>query len=1337
MKNLYSQFSKQLIRIVSRILAFLVTFGLFATTAYSQITSTIPASRCGEGPLILRAAAATGTIKWYDVPFYGTAVATGTTFTTPSLVVTKTYYVDAVDASDCSLNSGNARVQVIATVSANSIQSIIFYSSNTFCKSIAGSQDITRSGTAGGLFTVSPATGLTLNSSTGAITPATSSTGTYTVTYTVAAAEGCSENPASTTVTITDIPVTPAISYTGSPYCTTASPVLVSQTGATGGIYSASPSGLSINISTGTITPSTSLPGTYTVRYFVPGAGGCAPLSTTADIIITALPAASISYPGSPYCKSLGSAQPAILTGTGAYTGGIYTFSPSGLAISSGAVTPSTSVAGTYTVTYTVPASGNCASVTANAPVVINPVPAAAISGTTSVCQASASPNILFTGSLGTAPYSFTYDMNGGADQTVTTTVGNSSVNVAQSTLSPGTYTYTLLSVSDANGCTQSASGTAVITVNTLPVATFNYTNSPYCSNGTDPVPTYSGGGIAGTFTAEPAGLSIDASTGSIDLSASTPNTYTVTNTIGAGSGCGVVVATSSVTITKLPDATFSYASSSYCTSGTNPLPIFTEGGTTDSFTADPAELIIDPATGEVKLSESAEGVYTITRTIPAANGCLPVTSTTTLTIVSAPVQPAISYNASYCNTDETGFVTQTGTSGGTYTIEPSSGLTIRPNSGSITLAGSTPGTYTITYTLPAVGGCGSLSATANVTILLGATVNAGADQTICSGSSVNLEGSYGGATTSVTWTSLGVGSFDDATSLNAVFTPGSDDITAGLVKLVLTTNDPEGLCKAASDTVKITINQAATVNAGSDQTVCESSPTVTLNGTTGGSATSASWTGGEGIYVPGAGSLNSTYVPSSNEISAGSVTLTLTTNDPDGICNAVSDQMKITIDPQPVALAGEDQAKCGVGDFTMAGNTPASGTGTWTVSSGTATITDVHSPITGITGVPQGTSAVLSWTLVNGTCSSSDNVTITNNTVPGSVVAGTHTSSQTQIVWNWSAGNNATGYKWNTTNDYSTATDIGNVLTKTETGLECNTSYTRYVWAYSGSGCYTESITVTKSTSSCISASYTFTNAGATGNNGPTQSQVNSSYTGTSLEGKVTINTQGVQEWIVPASGDYTIDARGAMGGGDGTPGYGARMIGTISLTEGQVLKIVVGQQGILEPDYIVIYHAGGGGGGSFVYNSSSSTLLVVAGGGGGNGARYNGFGGITATNDGNTGTSGNGGVAAEGNSGAGFSGNGVLGGHAETSIAYSFLNGAAGGIGASGGGIGYGGFGGGGGDGYADGGGGGGYSGGNTAADSYGGWGGGSYNIGTNELNTAGANSGDGRVIITIGAL
>ena len=67
------------------------------------------------------------------------------------------------------------------------------------------------------------------------------------------------------------------------------------------------------------------------------------------------------------------------------------------------------------------------------------------------------------------------------------------------------------------------------------------------------------------------------------------------------------------------------------------------------------------------------------------------------------------------------------------------------------------------------------------------------------------------------------------------------------------------------------------------------------------------------------------------------------------------------------------------------------------------------------------------------------------------------------------------------------------------------------------------------QSASSMSTVTLTFTNAGATGHTGPTQNQINTAYSGTTLESKVTINTQGIQEWTVPVTTTYTIDAYGA----------------------------------------------------------------------------------------------------------------------------------------------------------------------------------------------------------------
>ena len=86
-----------------------------------------------------------------------------------------------------------------------------------------------------------------------------------------------------------------------------------------------------------------------------------------------------------------------------------------------------------------------------------------------------------------------------------------------------GTYAY---SVPLTGGCgTVAATGT--ITVLPTESAAFSYASATYCETDSDPTPTVTGT-TGGTFSATPSGLSINASTGAIDLDASTMGTYAV-----------------------------------------------------------------------------------------------------------------------------------------------------------------------------------------------------------------------------------------------------------------------------------------------------------------------------------------------------------------------------------------------------------------------------------------------------------------------------------------------------------------------------------------------------------------------------------------------------------------------------------------------------------------------------------------------------------------------------------------------------------------------------------------------------------------------------------------
>ena len=125
------------------------------------------------------------------------------------------------------------------------------------------------------------------------------------------------------------------------------------------------------------------------------------------------------------------------------------------------------------------------------------------------------------------------------------------------------------------------------------------------------------------------------------------------------------------------------------------------------------------------------------------------------------------------------------------------------------------------------------------------------------------------------------------------------------------------------------------------------------------------------------------------------------------------------------------------------------------------------------------------------------------------------------------------------------------------------------------------------------------FTNLGVEGKEGP--KSMGSHYEGQDHDGQVKLSS-GIQLWTVPYTGDYKIEAVGAAGGyyayltSAQYRGRGTIMTGTFKLNKGDVIKILVGQEGGNGQGH----DGSGGGGGTFVVKEEG-TLLIIAGGGGG----------------------------------------------------------------------------------------------------------------------------------------
>jgi hypothetical protein len=267
--------------------------------------------------------------------------------------------------------------------------------------------------------------------------------------------------------------------------------------------------------------------------------------------------------------------------------------------------------------------------------------------------------------------------------------------------------------------------------------------------------------------------------------------------------------------------------------------------------------------------------------------------------------------------------------------------------------------------------------------------------------------------------------------------------------------------------------------------------------------------------------------------------------------------------------------------------------------------------------------------------------------------------------------------------------------------------------------------------------SSATFTSGGVIGSDGPNVSQARSGVGSPGWANTyLNMSINGIQEWTVPRTGTYRIDATGAGQWSTRQGGYGARVVGDFSLTQGEIVRILVGQRG----------NNGGGAGATYVTRSphnSNGSILVVAGGGGG--GHSNGFqsytaglgtsqNGQTSPGGGSGGSGGNGGGSSAASGGSGFFGAGGQGPASSNSQSYTGGGRGAYRYGGSGFSQGNGGFGGGGAEGNSHGGGAGGYSGGGGSNPfPWHGGGGGSYNNGSNQTNQDNIQDNEGRVVIT----
>ena len=648
--------------------------------------------------------------------------------------------------------------------------------------------------------------------------------------------------------------------------------------------------------------------------------------------------------------------------------------------------------------------------------------------------------NLTATVNGGVAPYSFTWTGPGDFS------AKSQSITVS----SPGTYSVT---VKDATSC---SSLSALGTVNLTSAATVNAGADIRTCAATPTVSlggSIGGGATGGVWSGGKGTFSPDANTlnatytpsaaeiaaGSVTLKLTTTGpcaTVSDSMNILIGASASALAGNDQIICASNPAVKLVGAI------GGAPSAVWTTSGTgTFSPDANTLNAVYTPSPEDITAKEVILTLTTTGGSCGTGKDAMKVTITPAATVNAGADREACAASPAIVLGGQVGggatFATWSG-GGGTFSPSASTlNATYTP-----TAAELAAGTLTLTLTTnDPLGPCGAVRDQMVITFQPAARANAGADQTLCAaGPVVSLAGTISGSATSASW-SGGAGVYSpNANSLNATYTPTAGEISNGGVTLTLTTNNPDGACGAVSDQVRINFTAAPTANAGSDRSVCASSPSVGLAGAVGNGASTGSWSGGTGSFLPNRNTLNATYTPSASEIAAGSVTLTLITNDPNGPCGPASDQMVITINPAATANAGPDQTVCGGAPVTLAGSFGGAATsaswvgGTGTFSPNRNTLNATYTPST-----TERTAGFVTLTLMtdnpSGICGAvSDQVRInftssptTTITSPASVCA--NSTGNTAAVASAGSGAN---YNWTVTNGTLTGGQGTNQITWT-----------------------------------------------------------------------------------------------------------------------------------------------------------------------------------------------------------------------------------------------------------------------------------------------------------------
>ncbi len=524
-------------------------------------------------------------------------------------------------------------------------------------------------------------------------------------------------------------------------------------------------------------------------------------------------------------------------------------------------------------------------------------------------------------------------------------------------------------------GCTDTMTGSAIITVGTPPTAnitaggptTFCQGDSVVLSANTGAGYTYQwynganiiGGATASTYSA--------LATGSYSVS--------ITN-----SGCSTASNSIAVTVTTAPTASITAGGpTNFCQGGSVVLSATTGTGYTYQWLESGNPINLANAS---TYTATASGVYSVEVT----GGACSATSTTIA--VSVGTAPTASITAggptTFCQGDSVVLSATTGTGYAYQWLESGNPINLA-NASTYTALAS--GTYSVSVTN---SGCSATSNTVSVTANAAptASITAGGPTNFCQGGSVVLSATTG---TGYTYQWL-----ESGNPINLANASTYTAIASGVYSVSVT----NGTCSATSNTITVNVGTAptASITAGGPTTFCQGD-SVVLSATTGTGYTYQWLESGNPINLANA----STYTA----LASGTYSVSVTNSG----CSATSNTVSVTANAAPTAsiTAGGPTNFCQGGSVVLSAATGTGYTYQWLESGNPINLANAST-------YSATASGVYSVSVTNGTCSTTSNtITVNVGTAPtASITAGGSTTfcSGDSVILSATTGTGYT-YQW------------------------------------------------------------------------------------------------------------------------------------------------------------------------------------------------------------------------------------------------------------------------------------------------------------------------------------